>query len=222
MKKRLLYVSHFIFIVGLLILTLAAYFVLQSIRETFYQSRFDQQYEFRSLEEDGEVYPVQVFHGVKVNTFLEEKDGPDRAIILEVKDEPEAKMKGFKVESDAEEMSAFTDAIQYKVMVDKKTGKESFIMALRLTPESKQFRTYHVNENGVIKVSNFGVNRKSKMETQWIRGLSGEKYGYYTNLPYQKGSTLSLIALTLIGISCVIGGRGLRRRALEKERGDAA
>ncbi|BCB05826.1 hypothetical protein KH172YL63_39590 [Bacillus sp. KH172YL63] len=200
---------------------IAAYFVIQSIRESFYQRAFDQQYEFKSLEEDGEVYPVQVFHGVKMNTFLEGE--PSERIILEVKDDPEAEMKDYVVDPDAKGMSAFANAIQYKVMVNKETGKESFIVALRLTPESQNYRTYNINENGVMKVSNFTIDHKSKMETQWINGLSEHKYGYYTNLPYQKGGTLSLTMLSLIGGLFILGGIGVRRSALGgREHGDGS
>lgn len=119
-----------------------------------------------------------------MNTFLEGE--PSERIILEVKDDPEAEMKDYVVDPDAKGMSAFANAIQYKVMVNKETGKESFIVALRLTPESQNYRTYNINENGVMKVSNFTIDHKSKMETQWINGLSEHKYGYYTNLPYQR------------------------------------
>jgi hypothetical protein len=220
-KKRFLYLSHFLLIVGLLVIILVAYFLIQSIRETFYQNRFENQYDFISLEEEGVVDPVQVFHGVKVNTFLQDEGKKSGNIIFEVKDEPEAKLKGFTVHSDQEGMSAFDEAIQYKVMVENETGNESFIVSLRMTPKSEKlssspikYRTYSINENGVISESNFELDSKSKLQTQWIRGLSGEEYGYYTNLPYQKGGAISLLFLTLLGILFIMGGRWLRRRAL--------
>lgn len=231
-KKRLLYVSSFLFMAGIFVLTLVAYFLIQSIRESFYQNSFEKQYEFISLEEDGDVYPVQVFHGVKVNTFLQEEEETGKKsgkIIFEVKDEPEAELKGFNSLSEPQGMSAFANAIQYKKMVEYETGKKSFIIAMRMTPRSEnlntapiKYRTYSINENGVIRESNFTTGTKSKMETQWIRGLSGEKRGYYTNLPYQKGGTLSLISLNLVGILFLIGGVRFRRRVLLTEREEAA
>lgn len=231
-KKRFRYLSGLLFVIGLLVFMLVAYFLIQSVRETFYQSRFESKYEFISLEEDGEVDPVQVFHGVKVNTFVQDEEDSDKKtgnIIFEVKDEPEAKLKGFKVNSDPKGMSAFTDAIQYKVMVEKETGKESFIVAMKTSPQSEminskpaKYRTYSINENGIIKKNNFTLNTKSKMETQWIRGLSGKKYGYYTNLPYQKGGGLTLIATAILGIFLVSGGLWFRRKAKMIERDQAA
>ncbi|MGG1630884.1 hypothetical protein [Rossellomorea sp. NRS-1567] len=223
-KKRFLYLSNFLFVLGLLAIILVAYFLIQSIRETFYQNRFENQYEFISLEEEGVVDPVQVFHGVKVNTFLQDEEDSGKKsgnIIIEVKDEPEAKLKGFTVQSGQEGMSAFDDAIQYKIMVENETGNESFIVSMRMTPKSEKlssnpikYRTYSINENGVISESNFDLGSKSNLQTQWIRGLSGEKYGYYTNLPYQKGGAISLLFLTLLGILFIMSGIWLRRRAL--------
>ncbi|MFI8577820.1 hypothetical protein ACIGEL_19195 [Rossellomorea aquimaris] len=231
-KKRFRYLSGLLFVIGLLVFMLVAYFLIQSVRETFYQSRFESKYEFISLEEDGEVDPVQVFHGVKVNTFVQDEEDSDKKtgnIIFEVKDVPEAKLKGFKVHSDPKGMGAFTDAIQYKVMVEKETGKESFIVAMKTSPQSEminskpaKYRTYSVNENGIIKKNNFTLNTKSKMETQWIRGLSGKKHGYYTNLPYQKGGGLTLMATAILGILLVIGGIWFRRKAKMIESGQAA
>lgn len=230
-KKRLMYLSHFLFIVGFLLISMVAYFLIQSIRETFYQHHFEHQYDFVSLKEDGDVYPVQVFHGVKVNTFLEEEESGESSgnIVFEVKDELEAGLKGYNIKSDPQGMSAFEEAIQYKMVVEKETEKESFIIAMRMTPESEKqnskmikYRTYHINENGVIKKRNFTIDTKSKLETQWIRGLSGKEYGYYTNLPYQKGGTLSLVTLTLLGCLFIIGGILLRRRVLLIESDQAA
>ncbi|MGG1630846.1 hypothetical protein [Rossellomorea sp. NRS-1567] len=223
-NNRYLYLSHFLFILGLLLITLVAYFLIQSIRETFYQNRFEKQYDFISLVEDGEIDPVQVFHGVKVNTFLqgeEESDKQSGNIIFEVKDETEVRFKGGKVHSTQKGMSAFVDVIQYKVMVEKGKGSKSFIIVMRMTPMSEKlsstpikYRTYSINENGVISKSDFTTDTKSKLETQWIKGLFGENHGYYTNLPYQKGGTISLLFLTLIGILSMIGGVWFRRRGL--------
>ena len=146
-----------------------------------------------------------------------------------MKDEPKAELKGFKIHSGQEGMSAFADAIQYKLVVEKETGEESFIVALKMTPPSEKinsnpikYRTYSMNENGVITESDFTRDTKSKLETQWIRGLSGGKYGYYSNLPYQKGSFVTLLSLALFGIVSIIGGVWLRRKVLVMERNQAA
>lgn len=230
-KKRLLYLSHFLFILSFLVITLVAYFLVQSIREAVYQNRFENRFTFISLVEDGEVDPVQVFHGVKVNTFWQEEESEkkSRNIIFEVKDEPEAEINGFKLPSDPKGMADFAEAIQYKKMVENKSENESFIISMKLTPESEKpnskttkYRTYHINENGVIKESNFTIETKSKLETQWIRGFSGEQHGYYTDLPYQKGGTLSLISLAFLGLLFLLGGVGFRRGVIFTERGKAA
>lgn len=228
-KKRFRYISHILIIAGVLSITLVAYFLIQSLRETLYQYRFDKQYDFISLKEDGDVYPVQVFHGVKLNTFVEEEGEKKGNIIFEIKDEPEAELEGFDVTSDPEGMNDFTDSIQYKEMVEKETGRESFIVAMRLSPPTEKinsnpinYRTYSINENGVIKVSNFTTKTKSKLETQWIRGLTGEKVGYYSNLPYQKGGAVTLIFLFLFGVASGLGGIWLRRGILTAERKQAA
>ncbi|TMU83464.1 hypothetical protein FGG79_19850 [Bacillus sp. BHET2] len=222
-KKRLMYLSGLLSIIGILFIIIVIYFLFQSVRETFYQNSFESKYDFVSLKEDGEVFPVQVFHGVKVDTFLEEKEVSNKKsgnIIFEVKDEPKETLMGFNVHSERNGMSAFSEAIQYKVMVENETGKESFIIAMKITPESEKlittpskYKTYSVNENGVIKISEFTLHSKSKLETQWIRGLSGEKHGYYTDLPYQKGGAFSLISFAILGILSLIGGVWLRRRA---------
>ena len=228
-KKRFRYISYILFIAGVLSIALVAYFLVQSLRETFYQNRFDKQYDFISLEEDGDVYPIQVFHGVKLNTFVEEEGKKKGHIIFEIKDEKEAELKGFDVTSDAKGMNEFSEAIQYKEMVEKETGKESFIVAIRLSPPTEKinsnpinYRTYSINENGVIKESNFTTKTKSKLETQWIRGLAGERVGYYSNLPYQKGGAVTLISLLLFGVSSGLGGIWLRRGILAAERKQAA
>lgn len=118
------------------------------------------------------MYPVQVFHGVKLNTFVE-GEREEGNIIFEIKDEVEAELKGFTIGSDPKGMSDFNDAIQYKLMVEKETGKESFIVAMRTSPPSEvisstpiKYRTYNINENGVIKEGNFTADTKLKMETQ--------------------------------------------------------
>ncbi|UTE77509.1 hypothetical protein [Rossellomorea sp. KS-H15a] len=221
-NKRQLYLSGILTIVGLLMILLAAYFLIQSMRETLYQNHFDKQYEFLSLKEDGVVDPVQVFHGVKLNTFLKKGN-----IIFEIKDEQEATWKGVKVNPDTDGMKAFNEVIQYKVMVDKETGKESFIIAMQTNPGAKgsapvKFRTYSINENGVIKKSDFTNETKSKQETQWIKGLSHETYGYYSNLPYQTGGATSLVVLILLGVASLTGGIFLGRKVLKKEKGEAA
>ncbi|MGD6849151.1 hypothetical protein [Rossellomorea aquimaris] len=226
-KKRLVYASGLLSFIGLLLFSIVLYFLVQSVRETFYQNKFEREYDYLSLTEDGVVDPVQVFHGVKLNTFLEEDEASGKKsgdIIFEVKDEPEAKLKGFQVDSGQEGMRAFGDAIQYKMMVEKETGKESFIIAFKKTPDSSpaKYKTYNINENGVISTSEFTLRTKNKLETQWIRGLSGETHGYYTDLPYQKGGTVSLVSLAFLGILSLIGAVWLRRRSAAAEAGEAA
>ncbi|WP_201716723.1 hypothetical protein [Rossellomorea arthrocnemi] len=225
--KRLIYASGLLSIIGLILLSIVLYFLVQSVRETFYQNTFEKDYEYSSLKEDGVVDPVQVFHGVKLNTFLEEDEESGKKsgnILFEVKDEPEAKLKGFHVDSGREGMGAFDEAIQYKVMVEKETGKESFIIALKKTPDSEpaKYKTFSINENGVIKASEFTLGTKDELETQWIKGLSDETHGYYTDLPYQKGGTISLVTLTFLGILSLTGARWLRRRSAAVEAGEAA
>jgi hypothetical protein len=228
-RKRFRYISYILFITGFLSVTLVTYFLFQSLRETIYQNGFEKQYGFISLVEDGDVYPIQVFHGVKLNTFVEGEGEKEGSIIFEIKDEPEAKLKGFTIGSDPKGMSDFNDAIQYKVMVEKETGKESFIVAMRTSPPPGEnrsnpttYRTYSINENGVVKESNFTTDTKSKLETQWIRGISGEKSGYYTNLPYQKGGTVTLIFLFLFGVVSGMAGVWLRKSNLIAGRNQAA
>ncbi|MBW3110240.1 hypothetical protein KYJ26_00080 [Bacillus sp. MCCB 382] len=227
-KKRFQYMSIIFIIAGVLSITLVAYFLIQTIRESFYQSHFDKRYEFISLEEDGIIDPVQVFHGVKLNTFMEDlkensQKKPD--LIFEVKDEQVVALKGRELHSKEEGMSVFADMIQYKTMVDNQTGKESFIVAMQMnSPGSApaKYRTYSINENGVIKKSDFTLKTKSKMETQWIRGLSGESHGYYTNLPHQKGSTMSLIFLTIIGIALILVGLWIKKWKPNNDKGTGA
>jgi hypothetical protein len=215
-KKRFWYISGLCLAIGFIAIVLVAYFVIQSVRETFYQNAFDDRYEFVSLEEEGEIDPVQVFHGVKLNTFLkgEGETGKEKEnVVFEVKDEPVAILKGMNLHSDGKGMGVFVDGIQYKLMVDNETGKESFIIAMKISSEqasSNKFRTYRINENGVIKKSNFTLDTKSKMETQWIRELSGETHGYYTDLPHQQGGAVSLLFLSLLGILFILGGVWVR------------
>ncbi|MBN8193847.1 hypothetical protein JI667_16985 [Bacillus sp. NTK074B] len=225
--KRLIYASALLSIVGLLMFSIVLYFLVQSVRETFYQNKYENDYEYRSLKKDGVVDSVQVFHGVKLNTFLEEDEESGKKsgnILFEVKDEPEATLKGFQVDSGREDMGAFDEAIQYKVMVEKETGRESFIVTLKKSPNSEhaKYKTFSINENGVIKTSEFTPATKNKLETQWIKGLSDETHGYYTDLPYQKGGWVSLIALAFLGILSMIGAMWFRRRSAAAETGEAA
>jgi hypothetical protein len=64
----------------------------------------------------------------------------------------------------------------------------------------------------VIKQSNFTLGTKSKIETQWIKGLSGESHGYYTNLPHQQGGAVALLFLSLLGILFILGGLWIRAK----------
>jgi hypothetical protein len=230
-KKRYISISYLFFLTGFIVMSIVAYFLIQTMRESLYQDRFDNQYEFISLKEENVIDPVQVFHGVKLNTFHKEDESNKGSgtIIFEIKDEIEAELKEVNLDSDHEGMSAFHEAILYKKMKETNTGKESFIIAMQLPPETEKlesssgkFRTYMINENGVIKESQFSVNTKSKQETQWIRGLSGETYGYYTDLPYQKGGYTSLIFLGVFGIIMIIGGIWTRRIVSLTEKGEAA
>ncbi|PFA66806.1 hypothetical protein CN378_12980 [Bacillus sp. AFS015802] len=231
-KKRFQYISILSIAAGVLSITLVAYFFIQTIRESFYQSHFDKRYEFISLEEDGIIDPVQVFHGVKLNTFeenLKENSRKKPDVIFEVKDEQVVALKGRELHSKGEGMRVFADMIQYKTMVDNQTGKESFIIAMQLNSPNEiqgsapaKYRTYSINENGVIKKSDFTLKTKSKMETQWIRGLSGESYGYYTNLPHQKGSTTSMIFLSVIGIALLLAGIWIRKWKRNNDKGTDA
>ena len=163
-KKRFLYISGICFAIGFLAFALVAYFLVQSVRETFYQNAFDNRYQFISLAKEGVIDPVQVFHGVKLNTFLENQGGTGKKkgnIVFEVKDEKAAALKGMNLHSDGKGMEVFSEGIQYKVMVDNETGKESFIIAMKTTSEqasTNKYRTYQINENGVIKKSNFTLS----------------------------------------------------------------
>ncbi|MGE6754778.1 hypothetical protein ACQKFO_15220 [Rossellomorea sp. NPDC071047] len=225
-QKLWLKISGSFFIIGLVIMVIAAYFLIQSVRENFYQKAFDKRYDFTSLEEDGMIDAVQVFHGVKINTFGQNESDPP-TIILEINDEEEAELKGYKVNPDEEGMKPYSDAILYKQMTDKQTGKEEFIVSLQTTPANEndsttKYRTYTINENGIIKKSDFTSDTKSKLETQWIRGISKETQGYYTDLPYQDGGASSLLFLSLIGALFMAGGFWVGRSIIIKDKGAAA
>lgn len=224
-QKLWLKISGSFFIIGLVIMVIAAYFLIQSVRENFYQKAFDKRYDLTSLEEEGMIDAVQVFHGVKINTFVQNESDPP-TIILEINDEEEAKLKGYKVNPDEKGMKPYSDVIIYKLMTDKQTGKEEFIVSLQTTPASEneasaKYRTYTINENGIIKKSDFTSDTKSKLETQWIRGISKETQGYYTDLPYQDGGATSLLFLSLLGALLMAGAFWLGRSILIKEKGAA-
>jgi hypothetical protein len=225
-QKLWLKISGSFFIIGLVIMVIAAYFLIQSVRENFYQKAFDKRYDLTSLEEDGIIDAVQVFHGVKMNTYVQNESDPP-TIILEINDEVEAKLKGFKVNPDEEGMKPYSGAILYKLITDKQTGKEEFIVSLQTTPANEndspvKYRTYTINENGIVKKSDFTTETKSKLETQWIRGLSKETHGYYTNLPYQDGGASSLLFLSLIGALFMASGFWVGRSIIIKDKGAAA
>ncbi|WP_044339944.1 hypothetical protein [Rossellomorea aquimaris] len=225
-RKKFLFISASLVIIGIIIILLVTYFLIQSVRESFYQNAFDKRYDFVSLQEDGMIDAVQVFHGVKLNTYVESESNPS-TIILEINDEVEAKLKGHKVNPEEEGMKPYSGVIQYKVMKDKQTGKEEFIVSLDTTPVKEnnsitKFRTYTINENGIVKKSNFTEDTKSKLETQWIKGISDETHGYYTDLPYQDEGRSSLFFLSLLGLLCIAGGIWLGKSILINEKGAAA
>ncbi|WP_341357153.1 hypothetical protein [Rossellomorea sp. y25] len=225
-RKKFLFISTFLVISGIIIILLVAYFLIQSVRETFYQNAFDKRYDFVSLQEEGMVDAVQVFHGVKLNTYVESESNP-ATIIFEINDEVEAKLKGHKVHPEEEGMKPYSGFIHYKLMKDNQTGKEAFIASLDTTPSKEDdsttsFRTYTINENGIVKKSDFTEDTKSKLETQWIKGISDETHGYYTDLPYQDGAKASLLFLSLLGLLSITGGVWLGKSLLIKEKGAAA
>ncbi|MGM0853914.1 MAG: hypothetical protein ACQEWI_15105 [Bacillota bacterium] len=225
-RNKFLFISAFLMIIGIIIFLLVTYFLIQSVRETFYQSAFDKRYDFVSLQEEGMVDAVQVFHGVKLNTYVESESNPS-TIVLEINDEVEEKLKGYKVNPEEEGMKPYSGVIQYKVMKDKQTGKEQFIVSLDTTSgkennSTTKYGTYTINENGIVKKSDFTTDTKSKLETQWIRGLSDETQGYYTDLPYQDGAKASLFFLSLLGILFIAGGVWLGKSIFIKEKGAAA
>ncbi|MGG4167079.1 hypothetical protein ABEW00_06300 [Rossellomorea vietnamensis] len=207
-------------------MSIVAYFLIQTLRETFYQNAFDKNYEFISLEEDGIVDTVQVFHGVKINTFVQNEEKPS-AIILELNDEKEAKLKGHKVNPAIEGMQAYSAAVSYKRMKNIESGKEQFIVGLQTSPEKEDgseatYTTYSINENGIVKKSHFTTETKSKLETQWIRGISEETHGYYTDLPYQDGAKGSLLFLSLIGVLLIISGFWVSKSIIAQQKEAAA
>ncbi|MCA0151573.1 hypothetical protein LCD52_22975 [Rossellomorea vietnamensis] len=212
-------ISIFLMVIGTIIIILIAYFLIQCLRERFYQNAFDERYQEITLKENGIIDQVQVFHGVKLHTYVTEEDKPQK-VIFEIKDEVKNELEGYEINSDGEGMEFYSEAIQYKQVKDKKTGKEQFIVSVRKSPGGESspasFRTYTINENGVIKVSDFTMDTKSKLGTQWIRGISDETHGYYTNLPYQDGAIGSILFLSLIGLLLVASGLWLRRHDFKK------
>jgi hypothetical protein len=224
-QKLWLKISISFLLLGTIIMSIVAYFLIQSIREVFYQRAFEKQYDYVSLEEEGSIDAVQVFHGVKINTYVESEN--NASIVLEINDEVEAKIKGLKVDPEEEGMQPFSNVIQYKSVTDIQSGKEQFIVSLQTTPANQRdgnikYRTYTINENGIVKKSNFTASTKSKLETQWIRGIPEVTQGYYTNVPYQDGSVGAILFLTLIGLASIAGGVLLRRAVIINERSTAA
>ncbi len=76
----------------------------------------------------------------------------------------------------------------------------------------QKFQTFRINENGVVKKSNFQSGENSKLETQWIRGLTEDKIGYHTSLPYQDHPVLTLISTAFAGLISLYVGLRLRKR----------
>ena len=202
-------------------MSIVAYFLIQSIRETFYQKAFEKKYDFISLEDDGIVDTVQVFHGVKVSTFIQSEDNPS-TIMLEINDEEEAKLKGHKVTADIEGMQPYSDTVIYRIVKNIETGKERFIVSVYTNPDKERYTTYSINENGIVKKNDFTNETKSKLETQWIRGISGDTHGYYTDLPYQDGATASLLFLSLVGILLITSGFWIGKSIIVKQKEAAA
>jgi hypothetical protein len=224
-QKLWLKISISFLLLGIIIMSIVAYFLIQTIREGFYQRAFEKQYDYVSLEEEGSINAVQVFHGVKINTYVESES--NSSIVLEINDEVEANLKGLKGDPEEEGMQPFSNVIQYKSVTDNQTGKEEFIVSLQTTPVNQQdgnikYRTYTINENGIVKKSDFTTDTKSKLETQWIRGIPDVTQGYYTNVPYQDGSVGAILFLTLIGLASIAGGVLLRRAVIINERSTAA
>ncbi|MGX1262592.1 hypothetical protein RKD55_000396 [Rossellomorea marisflavi] len=201
-------ISVLLLAAGAVLLTIVLYFTVQSVRELVYQNGIEKRYSFQAPEET-----VQVFHGVKVQTY---RDGPK--VLLELQEEERGKVKVPGAKTDKkDDMEAFRGIVQYKLMKEKKTGEEWFIAALRLTPEvmaegDQKFQTFRINENGVVKKSNFSPGSNTKLETQWVRGLTEEKIGYHTSLPYQDHPVLTLISTALAGLVSLFVGLRLRKR----------
>ncbi|QHA37939.1 hypothetical protein D5E69_20585 [Rossellomorea marisflavi] len=203
-------ISVLLLAAGAVLLTIVLYFTVQSVRELVYQNGIEKRYSFQSPE-DAET--VQVFHGVKVQTY---RDGPE--VLLELQEEERAKVKVPGDQTDEKsDMKAFKGIVQYKLMKEKETGEEWFIAALRLTPEAmkegdQKFQTFRINENGVVKKSTFSSGANSKLETQWIRGLTEDNIGYHTSLPYQDHPVLTLISTAFAGLVSLFVGLQLRKR----------
>lgn len=224
-QKLWLKISASFLLLGIIIMSIVAYFLIQSIREVFYQRAFEKQYDYVSLEEEGSIDAVQVFHGVKINTYVESES--NASIVLEINDEVEAKIKGLKVDPEEEGMQPFSNVIQYKSVTDNQSGKEQFIVSLQTTRANQRdgnikYRTYTINENGIVKKSDFTEDTKSKLETQWIRGISDETKGHYTNILYQDGSVGAILFLMFIGIASIAGGVLMRKAVITIERRTAA
>lgn len=208
-------ISVLLLAAGAVLLTIVLYFTVQSVRELVYQNGMEKRYSFQNPEDEG---TVQVFHGVKVETY---RDGPE--VLLELQEEERAKVKATGSNADEKsDMKAFKGIVQYKVMKDKETGEEWFIAALRLTPgaikESDQtFQTFRINENGVVKKANFSSGSNSKLETQWIRGLTEDNIGYHTSLPYQDHPVLTLVSTAIAGLVSLYVGLRLRKREKAKK-----
>ncbi|UKS65018.1 hypothetical protein [Rossellomorea marisflavi] len=208
-------ISVLLLAAGAVLLTIVLYFTVQSVRELVYQNGIEKSYSFQSPE-DTEM--VQVFHGVKVQTY---RDGPE--VLLELQEEERAKVKVPGVETgEKSDMKVFKGIVQYKVMKEKETGEEWFIAALRLTPGvveegDQKFQTFRINENGVVKKSTFPSGENSKLETQWIRGLTEDKIGYHTSLPYQDHPVLTLISTAFAGLISLYVGLRLRKREKPKK-----
>ncbi|MEW4328562.1 hypothetical protein Q0N12_18085 [Rossellomorea marisflavi] len=208
-------ISVLLLAAGAVLLTIVLYFTVQSVRELVYQNGMEKRYSFK--EPDGSE-TVQVFHGVKVQTY---RDGPE--VLLELQEEERGKVKAPGSNADEKnDMKAFKGIVQYKVMKEKETGEEWFIAALRLTPEAmkegdQKFQTFRINENGVVKKANFSSGSNSKLETQWIRGITEDKIGYHTSLPYQDHPVLTLVSTAIAGLVSLYVGLRLRKREKAKK-----
>ncbi|MHA7138190.1 hypothetical protein ACRTEV_13100 [Rossellomorea arthrocnemi] len=218
-QKMLVGTTGLLFVIGAVCILLVAYFLIQSVREHFYQRAFDQQYELQQVEEAEEV-----FHGVKIQTYHtnEGPDGNKADVIVEMNDEVVEELKGRAINPASEEMKVYSHVVRYSLFTDKKRGKEELIVILNSDRDTPVYRTYRINENGVVSQNDFTTDSKSKQETQFLNGISEEQYGYYTNLPYQDGSWASLIFLGLMGIGCLISAAWIRRTILEKREEPAA
>jgi hypothetical protein len=208
-------ISVLLLAAGAVLLTIVLYFTVQSVRELVYQNGIEKRYSFQSPED---TETVQIFHGVKVQTYW---DGPE--VLLELQEEERAKVKAPGAQTDEKsDMKAFKGIVQYKVMKEKETGEEWFIASLRETPglmneRDQKFQTFRINENGVVKKSDFSTGSNSKLETQWIRGLTEDKIGYHTSLLYQDHPVLTLISTAFAGLVALFVGLRLRKRERTKK-----